>query len=323
VRLIEEQAPDITRLEAESVPHALRIAMPKAELAAALGLSTRRYDWTRRQGQRALLVDNPGARRFTDGLNFEHEFDDGDVRLASGAPGELSVAAGQRPEPRLLMPRSFLLLTGQQWARGGALPVHAAALVIDGRGVLVLGQRGAGKSVLGLAAVAAGHGLVSDDWLLLAPDGHGQSVVERMREFFMLRQGWAADRLLQRLSDLPFSTGTRPKTAFRLENRSDVRFPVAARIDEVWLLKRPRAGRAERSTARPMPASAALAAIMEASIALLFSQSFPHERRAVLATLNALLARTPARLVTTGTDLVETPARALSRLLSRQYSSPA
>lgn len=137
----------------------------------------------------------------------------------------------------------------------------------------------------------------------------------------MLRRGWAADQLIQRLSDLPFSTGQRPKTAFRLEDRTDVRFPAGAPIEQVWLLERPRAGRAERSTATPVPPSTALAAIIEASIALLFSQTFPHERRAVLDTLQALLRNTPCRTITTGTDLVENPEQTLARLMQHRFSS--
>ena len=70
----------------------------------------------------------------------------------------------------LLLPQALHLLLTQQWARAGLMPVHACAFSIAGQGILALGDRGAGKSSLVLAALAAGARIVSDDWLLLGLD---------------------------------------------------------------------------------------------------------------------------------------------------------
>jgi hypothetical protein len=54
-----------------------------------------------------------------------------------------------------------------------ALALHGAALVRDGRVLLLCGRPGAGKTTLTLALVNAGFGLAGDDVMLLAADGRG------------------------------------------------------------------------------------------------------------------------------------------------------
>ena len=315
MRITADRNPEYARLTAETLPQELRVQMPVDALARAVGLDSARYDWAARAGGPALDVDNPSAEIFSDGPPFDQAFDDGTARLQSGAPGRLVVEDGQAPEPRLLMPRSFTLLMSQQWARSGALPLHAGAFEFDGRGVLVLGRRGAGKSVTSMAALAAGARLVSDDWVLLAPDRSGQPAVERMREFFMLRGGWAAEQLIARLPDLPFVVGHRPKSAFWLQDRSDPRFPAGCAIEQLWVLERPRAGRGARTSSAPMAAATAMARLIESSTALLFGGSFPHERQAALHTLRLLIGRVTCRTVVAGVDLVEQPQRVIAELL--------
>ena len=53
------------------------------------------------------------------------------------------------------------------------LTVHASAVSIDGRGVLVTGRSGAGKSSLALELIALGAELVADDRVELVSDGGG------------------------------------------------------------------------------------------------------------------------------------------------------
>ena len=304
MQILPGESPNAARLAAEAVPHSIAVDLAPEALGAAYGLSGRPFDWRSLVDAGALRVDNPGAAHL-DGPRSEQAFDDSRVRLQSGAPGELLIEPGHRPEPRLLMPRGFTLLTGQQWARTGALPLHAAAFEIDGRGILALGRRGAGKSVLSMAMLAAGARLVSDDWVLLAHDGHGRPVAERLRGFFMLRRGWAAEQLLAQLPTLPFVSGAGTKTHFRLTRGDDPRFPTACRIDEFWLLQRPRAGRTGPTRWQTLSPTHALAYLIESSIALLFGRDFPHERCAALTTLKQLLARVTCRQVATGTDMIE------------------
>jgi hypothetical protein len=67
--------------------------------------------------------------------------------------------------------RSAPLRAMLHWAYAGLglRLVHAATLGLDGRGVLVAGQGGAGKSGLTLAGIAAGLDSVGDDYVLVDP----------------------------------------------------------------------------------------------------------------------------------------------------------
>jgi hypothetical protein len=67
------------------------------------------------------------------------------------------------------------------------VPMHAAAVMRNGRGVLLCGQSGAGKSTLSYACARAGWTFVSDDATLLPVDGGlrvaiGRPGVARFRE---------------------------------------------------------------------------------------------------------------------------------------------
>ncbi len=62
---------------------------------------------------------------------------------------------------------SFALL------KRGIEPLHATAVVIAGEAVGFLGESGYGKSSLGAAFLQAGHPLLTDDLLVLRPDGPG------------------------------------------------------------------------------------------------------------------------------------------------------
>lgn len=51
------------------------------------------------------------------------------------------------------------------------LTLHATTVAVDGRGILITGPAGAGKSSLALALMALGARLVADDQTILAVDG--------------------------------------------------------------------------------------------------------------------------------------------------------
>ncbi len=63
----------------------------------------------------------------------------------------------------------------------GVLPLHAACLSFDGRGVLIAGASGTGKSTLSLALAKNGADFISDDWTYITYDdgdelcAHGMS----------------------------------------------------------------------------------------------------------------------------------------------------
>jgi HPr kinase/phosphorylase len=54
---------------------------------------------------------------------------------------------------------------------GPAETVHGVLVCVDGTGVLITGEAGAGKSALALALIYAGHRLVADDVVKIRQDG--------------------------------------------------------------------------------------------------------------------------------------------------------
>ena len=58
----------------------------------------------------------------------------------------------------------------------GAVALHASAVVLDGRALLVAGRSGSGKSTTTAAALAAGAALLSDDLCTLTPTPSGWMV---------------------------------------------------------------------------------------------------------------------------------------------------
>ena len=58
-------------------------------------------------------------------------------------------------------------------AAAGAQTLHASAVAVDGRGLLILGEDGAGKTTLSLEMIVLGARLVADDRVAVAPDGAG------------------------------------------------------------------------------------------------------------------------------------------------------
>jgi hypothetical protein len=63
----------------------------------------------------------------------------------------------------------------------GALPLHAAAFELDGRGVLVTGWSKGGKTELLMGAVTAGARYIGDEWVYLTPDGTMRGIPEPIR----------------------------------------------------------------------------------------------------------------------------------------------
>lgn len=72
------------------------------------------------------------------------------------------------------MPHAFYgTVVAHLLAWRGIVPFHACAVEIDGRGVLIAGTAGAGKSSLAAGLVGAGAALISDDLSAVAPDAAG------------------------------------------------------------------------------------------------------------------------------------------------------
>lgn len=216
------------------------------------------------------------------------------------------------------MPHSLGLAMAQQWARAGLLPVHAAVLEIEGKGVLVLAGKGSGKSVLSLATLCARGRVVSDDWILLGIHPSHGLWASRLRGSLSFRLCWAVEQLVGQLDELKFQCWPeRPKLTLDLASAQNAqeRFPVGIGIDAVWLLERPRGSRPTTSLCEPVAAAHALSALIQSSSPLLFAASMPIERARLMKLASRLLNATVLR-VRTGTDLIESPSSTLGRLCS-------
>lgn len=245
---------------------------------------------------------------------FTRDFGDSVVQCRSGDAAVAQVLAQHRPA-RPGTPTAYAFAFAQQWARLGCACVHGALLRVQDVGVLVLGARAAGKSVLAASALAAGGVLISDDFLLLG-QREGDILGERIRTFVSLRRGWAANTLLQGLGGV-WGTNATGNRAFLRVPQDDARFPASARIDRLWLLSRPRSARAAQSSLRPLTQAQAYAAVVAAIQPLLLGAEFPVERK-LLGNVIARLVALPAARLETGQDIVTAPRQAWSGLLRQR-----
>lgn len=310
------------RVDAKAATLKVR-GIASGELSHALGLTESSFDWNSLVPNGRLEVDAPLVERLRQGPVFEHDFDDGRVQLSSGAAGRVTFHSAHRFSARSLLPRSLNLLLAQQWARSGAMPLHAAAFEYAGRGILVLGRRGSGKSTLGMAAVAAGGQLVSDDWVLASGRANQQALVERIRNFVMLREGKTTDQLLSSLPQLSFHPHAQhSRHVLWLGQAPKPLFPASCRIDEIWLLARASRARAEVSTRSLAADAGVLAALIESAMPLLFDARFPHERNALLSTCQHLIHNSSCSVISTGLDLTQAPGQVMDRLIGSGISPP-
>lgn len=113
----------------------------------------------------------------------------------------------------------------------GLIPMHACAVAIDGRAVLIAGTAGAGKSSLTAGLIAAGARLLSDDLSVIRFDAVGapNPVILPGRTTIRLDPvvaAWTDGEVL----DLPFRE-TRGKQVLRLRARFDAgAYPLAGVI---------------------------------------------------------------------------------------------
>ena len=305
-------------IQPESFDAPIRVEGISSEIMAGLfqGSAPAREHWQHPLEITAGLVDAPDAPAATP---FEKDLPDGRAILHSGAPGTVRVEPHHRLAGDMLQPQSLYLLLAQQWARAGLMLVHGAAFELDGTGVLALGSKGAGKSVLTAAAMAAGARVVSDDWVMVGLDPSGRLRAERLREFMMLRHGQACDLLMSRLKDLrPAPLAKRPKTVFHFRDQPEsVRrqcIPTCS-VDRVWLLKRPPAGRFQPSRREEASPVQALSALIQATMPILFSRRFELEAGQLRKTTDSAFAGNRLFTVCTGPDLLEYPTQVLAPLL--------
>ena len=143
------------------------------------------------------LPGRPGARPINRG--FVH--DDG-IRFGWDDEVVFDMTGGERigylPGPGWtgVMPATFYSTVAALTAAWrGLLPLHACAVELDGRALLIAGAGGAGKSTLTAGLIAAGAGLVADDLVVVrAEQGRvaGRNVVLSGRPTIRLHPETAA-----------------------------------------------------------------------------------------------------------------------------------
>ncbi len=303
---------DSTSLHGTTLPFEVRLdGIAAAELRQILAGRSIAAGWAGRV--RRLTVAAVAPETSSAAETYRHVFVDGTAILRSGCRARVEVGDDSQA-PEYLLPQSLNLALAQQWARLGLMALHAAALRVGNRHVLVLGPKASGKSTLCLATLATGGQVLSDDWLLLGQDSHARVVCERLRRFLMVRDCWASDQLQVLRPDLAFRrSGARPKQVLPVETEGAHFLPSLA-IDEIWVMERTRGARGAYSRKSPENATHVLAHLIKAAMPLLFSARFALEHRAQMRTAQALLQACPAYRVQTGTDLVEQPVATLERL---------
>lgn len=320
IRSLPQHAPQpACRLSSQAFDAAVDVVgLSAAEMAWLFGYpGGKAFAWTdlRRRGRiRIALAGEPPAD-LTASPAVTTELSDGRVECRSGHAAILEIGE-HHDSPGDRFARSLNLALSQQWARAGLMVIHAAGVVVEGHGSLVLGPKASGKSTLTAAVLAGGGRAVSDDWMLMGIDEKRQARMERMRGFLMLRRCWASDRLLGTDADLGFrAMNSRPKYTLSADAR-DERFPLSHPIEQICLLRRipTRPCRSERFAASPQ---AAMAALIAASMPLLFSADFPLERTKLGGLVAAVASKAKICGMVCGIDIPDDPS-IVPRLLAAE-----
>lgn len=142
----------------------------------------------------------------------------------------------------------------------GLDPLHATAVVVDGKAVGFLGDVGYGKSSLGGAFIQAGYPVLTDDLLVLREGGHGFSAYPgppRIKLFPEI----ARNLLDEQASGIPMNPLTR-KLVIPLDRHQSRQ--AAAPLKTLYVLKSPETrARSERVTFRRLSQRSAFLALLK------------------------------------------------------------
>ena len=93
---------------------------------------------------------------------------DGEAGRIDYRPDDASVESGPARWEHRLGSSALPLLAGER----GALPLHASAVAVGGRAIVICGITGRGKSTLAAALVARGHQAIAEDGVVVGFDEH-------------------------------------------------------------------------------------------------------------------------------------------------------
>ncbi|MCP4902253.1 MAG: hypothetical protein GY906_35250 [bacterium] len=194
----------------------------------------------------------------------------------------------------------------------GVATLHAAALNIGGRGVLILGPSGAGKTTLALAWQAAGARIVSDDSVLLRLSSCGRVMAHPFRSSLLIRQpslGVASDRVVE--------------AARRMASENDCRWTVertscpgafadSAPPEVVFSVRRDR--RRVRPRFRSLNSAEMLGLVLEGTSSHFLSPRYAEEQHNLLQVFKSLVETARCFEVCLGRTLLTHPEHTLREL---------
>lgn len=260
-----------------------------------------------------------GASRFHHGI-LECHADGDDLLLWEGHSRARIAAGGARIEVDVaeeslrdgyLFAHVFLLIslvTALRWR--GIFHLHAGALVApDGRGILVAGGAGAGKSTLTLALLEAGCEYLGDDAVFLSTRGDDAGVLSLPRPFHVAPgTAVAFPRVEALLSDL-LPTGDKrrldPRLAWPGRERSRMGLPS--------LLLLPHVSGAATTIVEPLTSADGMGALIESST-LVVVDGLPGGAEHLQA-LRRVADEARAWRVELGLDLLARPVETAEKLL--------
>jgi hypothetical protein len=193
----------------------------------------------------------------------------------------------------------FTIPLAELLKRRGLYMVHAAGLAVAGRGLLVAGQSGAGKTTLALALLRAGFDFLADDTVFLAGEKNALRILAFPDEADVTAQTLRFFPELHRLMRSP-KPKERPKHAFCSTHAYGVA-PCWGCVPEIIVFPQPAAR--HQSILTPMPKAEALMQLVCNVV-----RTEPRSSQGHLDALAALVRNSRCFRLQTGRDFDRLPA---------------
>jgi hypothetical protein len=292
-----------------------------AELLAAR--ASPRGDFVLRWHTEARATSGPGSRaatpapvRFRPGeRGGSFVGSGGRVVWAGGNEATVELASDCARRPDLLEPLVEAALT-LALAHLGACFIHAAAMEIGARRLLVMGETGSGKSTLAAAVVACGGRVVSDDSLLLTTR-RGRPLVRTARSDLWIRPGTPGLLSELRRQGRSFERFTDGRRRLRRRHAAEV-FSTCLVPDGLVLLRRDL--RLRRLHIQPRTQAEALGALARGTSAVYLSPRAPSPR--LLEMMIDTVQTLPAVELRLGRWLAKAPCECLEAIEAALPSAP-
>jgi hypothetical protein len=189
----------------------------------------------------------------------------------------------------------------------GRLVLHGNVVDVDGRGLAWLGDKGAGKSTLTAAFVAAGHPLLSDDQIAPWFELDKVSIAPGILRLHLWPQSLAAMSPVQEPYhfDQPFAVFPKGYVTFappQVAPETPLRTPLRA----IYILQPRQAGLSAATVATPT-AGQGFHLLYHHCLARRILPLTPEQRRAEFQAVGELHRRVPVRLLTLPDDLACLP----------------